>query len=258
MRTTSRENIVISVFPVVLAVLLLLLVGHPGGSTMSGRLAVQARARGRAGVGRPPRQQWLTSEAHAHHSDPAAENADDLHALVERARLGDTEAFGALFDHFHGPVYRQLLALTRSRSMAEDLTSETFFKALRAMRQFALPSHLFGPWLRRIARNLANDHFKASRTRLERVAADVSPWTGGAAEGPEDVLLVGLGREQLREALLHLPPNQRRAIALRFLCELSIAETAQALDCTEGAARQLQWRGLRNLARLLPQGVRES
>jgi RNA polymerase sigma-70 factor, ECF subfamily len=57
--------------------------------------------------------------------------------------------------------------------------------------------------------------------------------------------------EQLRQALARLPDNQRRAVDLRFLQQQSIAETAIALGCSEGAVKQLQWRALRNLRRLL-------
>lgn len=247
-----------SVLPVVLAVPILLLVSHPGDSAMSGRV----HDNGHREVGRPPRLSWLASEAQAHlparrglydgsrrpTSDP--ETPDDLDDLLERAKAGEAEAFGELFDHFHGLVFRQLLAQTRSRALAEDLTSETFLRALRAVGAYSLPSRLFVPWLRRIARNLAADHFKSSRTRLELVTADLSFYDGFVV-GPEDLLIESLDHAALREALLQLPPNQRRAIALRFLRQLSITETALELGCTEGAAKQLQWRGLRNLARLV-------
>ncbi len=196
--------------------------------------------------GRRPGEQWRTA-------DP--EEPTELDDLVERAKAGESEAFGELFDHFHGPVFRQLLAQTRSRALAEDLTSETFFRALRAVHGFALPSRLFGPWLRRIARNLAADHFKSSRTRLEFVTGDLSFYEG-VVDGPEDLLVESLDHEALRQALERLPVNQRRAIALRFLRQLSITETAAELGCTEGAAKQLQWRGLRNLAQLLQAEVR--
>ena len=52
--------------------------------------------------------------------------------MVELARGGDTEAFGLLYDHYQASVYRFLFYRTRSTTLAEDLTSETFFRALRA------------------------------------------------------------------------------------------------------------------------------
>jgi RNA polymerase sigma-70 factor (ECF subfamily) len=240
----------------------LLLVRHPGDVAMLGTV----RADGHRMLGGTPRRQWLVSESAARprvrpgspapvpwrrHDPPEPEDLDEL---LERARSGEGEAFGELFDHFHGLVFRQLLAQTRSRALAEDLTSETFFRALRAIDGFALPSPLFGPWLRRIARNLAVDHFKASRTRLELVTVDLSYFEGLVA-GPEDIVMESLDHVALRTAVLRLPFNQRRVIALRFFEELSIAETSVELGCTEGAAKQLQWRGLRNLAKLMREEV---
>jgi len=186
---------------------------------------------------------------------PAAWLADadepaDLEALVERAKTGDPEAFGRLFDHFHGPVFRQLLAQTRNRALAEDLTAETFFKALRAVTAFTLPSRLFGPWVRRIARNLAADHYKSSRARLELVTGELGYFEGQVA-GPEDLMIENLEHESVRAALQQLPVNQRRVVVSRFLLQQSVTETAAEVGCTEGAAKQLQLRGLRNLARLL-------
>jgi RNA polymerase sigma-70 factor (ECF subfamily) len=160
------------------------------------------------------------------------------------------EAFGELFDRFHGSVYRQLHTLTRSESVAEELTSETFFRALRAMPAFSLPGHMFEPWLRRIARNLALDHFRAGRSRIELSTSDLT-LLRDLANGPADVAVAVSTGEQLRQALARLPDNQRRAVDLRFLQQQSIAETAIALGCSEGAVKQLQWRALRNLRRLL-------
>ena len=54
-----------------------------------------------------------------------------LIALVELARKGDADAFGLLYDHYQPSVYRFLYYRTRSQQLAEDLTSETFFRALR-------------------------------------------------------------------------------------------------------------------------------
>src|SRR6478752_7864286 len=96
-----------------------------------------------------------------------------LIALVELARQGDAEAFGMLYDHYQGSVYWFLFYRTRSSTLAEDLTSETFFRALRSMNGFRWQGKDFGAWLMTIARNLTTDHFKAGRTRLEMTTEDM-------------------------------------------------------------------------------------
>ena len=178
-----------------------------------------------------------------------------LIALVELARGGDAEAFGVLYDHYQGSVYRFLFYRTRSVALAEDLTSETFFRALRSMTSFRWQGKDFGAWLMTIARNLATDHFKAGRTRLELTTEDMGQHDD-STEGPENAVLAGLTNEVLLKALTELPPEQRDCLVMRFLQGMSIAETAAVLGRTDGAVKQLQLRGVRNLAKLMPEGMR--
>jgi RNA polymerase sigma-70 factor, ECF subfamily len=178
-----------------------------------------------------------------------------LIALVELARGGDAEAFGMLYDHYHVSVYRFVYYRVGSVSLAEDLTSETFFRALRSMSSFRWQGKDFGAWLMTIARNLTTDHFKAGRTRLEYACEDMSPHDE-STEGPETTVLSGLTNEALLRALTELPEEQQECLVMRFLQGLSIAETAQVLDRSEGAVKQLQLRAVRNLAKRLPEGLR--
>ena len=220
------------------------------------------------------RLSWLLTEAIADDSIAATERAtryDDaelaassedceeertrLIALVELARKGDSEAFGMLYDHYQGSVYRFLFYRTRSSALAEDLTSETFFRALRSMQNFRWQGKDFGAWLMTIARNLATDHFKAGRTRLEMTTEDMG-LHDDATEGPETAVLAGLTNELLLRALTELPAEQKDCLIMRFLQGMSISETASVLGRSEGAIKQLQLRGVRNLAKLMPEGMR--
>jgi RNA polymerase sigma-70 factor (ECF subfamily) len=217
---------------------------------------------------------WLLTEAATSHtnatgggpgryddSDLAASSEEDesergrLIALVELARQGDAEAFGLLYDHYQGSVYRFLFYRTRSATLAEDLASETFFRALRNMQNFRWQGKDFGAWLMTIARNLATDHFKAGRTRLELTTEDMG-LHDDATEGPETAVLASLTNELLLKALTDLPSEQKDCLIMRFLQGMSIAETAEVLGRSEGAVKQLQLRGVRNLAKLMPEGLR--
>lgn len=233
-----------------------------------------ALACGGALPGRSPETRWLLSEALDHNLAPGTavrngygdadlatsseENEEErtrLIALVELARKGDAEAFGMLYDHYQPAVYRFLFYRTHSAPLAEDLTSETFFRALRSMTGFRWQGKDFGAWLMTIARNLATDHYKAGRTRLEMTTEDMGQHDD-ATEGPESAVLASLTNEILLVALTELPDEQRDCLVMRFLQGLSIAETAQVLGRSEGAVKQLQLRGVRNLAKLMPEEVR--
>lgn len=229
--------------------------GAPGSAlrTTPGWLLADAATSGpSAPTGEPPSYDdggsaWSSEESEA--------DRQRLIALVELARGGDTEAFGMLYDHYQGSVYRFLFYRTRSVALAEDLTSETFFRALRSMTNFRWQGKDFGAWLMTIARNLATDHFKAGRTRLEFATEDMGQHDD-ATEGPESAVLAGLTNEILLEALAKLPTEQRDCVVMRFLQGMSIAETAAVLGRSDGAVKQLQLRGIRNLAKLLPEGLR--
>jgi RNA polymerase sigma-70 factor (ECF subfamily) len=189
-------------------------------------------------------------------SEDSAEERSRLIALVELARTGDSDAFGMLYDHYQGSVYRFLFYRTRSSTLAEDLTSETFFRALRNMQNFRWQGKDFGAWLMTIARNLATDHFKAGRTRLELATEDMGVHDD-ATEGPEHTVLASLTNEVLLKALTELPSEQKDCLVMRFLQGMSIAETAEVLGRSDGAVKQLQLRGVRNLAKLMPEGIRD-
>jgi len=178
-----------------------------------------------------------------------------LIGLVELARRGDSEAFGQLFDHYNTSVYRFIYYRVGSVPLAEDLMSETFCRALRSMNSFRWQGKDFGAWLMTIARNLTADHYKSGRTRLETATEDMSTHDS-ATEGPEDDVLATLTNETLLGALAELPKEQQECLIMRFLQGLSIAEAATILGRSDGAVKQLQLRGVRNLAKLMPEGLR--
>jgi len=188
--------------------------------------------------------------------NPAGADPDSvrLTALVDLARQGDAEAFGALYDHHSPAVYRFVYYRVGSRDLAEDLTSETFFRALRSIGNFRWQGRNFGAWLTTIARNLIADHYKSSRTRLEITTDD---FTGHerATSTPEDEVLQEVTTQLLRAALTRLPADQQECLVLRFLNGNSIQQVAEALGRSEGAVKQLQLRAVRNLAKQLPDGL---
>ena len=186
-------------------------------------------------------------------SDPV--EGERLIALVELARGGDAEAFGMLYDHYQPSIYRFLVYRVGSVALAEDLTSETFFRALRSLGSFRWQGKDFGAWLTTIARNLATDHAKSGRSRLEVVTEDMT-LHDSPTEGPEDAVLAAVTTDALLAALRELPDEQQECLVLRFLQSRSIAETAATLGRSEGAVKQLQLRAVRNLAKRLPEGLR--
>ncbi|MBA9001443.1 sigma-70 family RNA polymerase sigma factor [Thermomonospora cellulosilytica] len=189
---------------------------------------------------------------------PAAPRAadDEIRHLVLRAREGEADAFGVLYDHYVDLVYRYVYYRVGSHPLAEDLTSETFLRALRGIGDFHWQGKDFGAWLVTIARNLVADHFKSSRFRLEICTAELTepdrPAPDRLAEDPARRVVEAMTNRALLEAVRRLNSEQQECIVLRFLHGLSVAETALIMGKKTGAIKALQYRAVRSLARMLP------
>jgi RNA polymerase sigma-70 factor (ECF subfamily) len=192
----------------------------------------------------------LLAVAAPRQAEPDAEQAVVM-ALVIRAQEGEADAFGELYDRYVDLVFRYIYYRVGTRALAEDLTSETFLRALRRISSFTWQGRDVGAWFVTIARNLIADHYKSGRYRLEVATADMLD-ADQAEEGPEGAVLDSLSNATLLEAVKELNPEQQECIVLRFLQGLSVAETALAMGKNEGAIKALQYRAVRALGRLLP------
>ncbi|WVK89457.1 sigma-70 family RNA polymerase sigma factor [Dactylosporangium sp. AC04546] len=185
--------------------------------------------------------------------DPASE----VWALIERAQAGDGAAFGLLYDRYFDTVFRFVYFRVGNRQLAEDLTADTFLRALKRIGSFTWQGRDLGAWLVTIARNLVADHFKSGRYRLEVTTGDVLDADRpdrGPEGSPEAAVIDHITNVDLLKAVKQLNPEQQECIVLRFLHGFSVAETAQAMNKNEGAIKALQYRAVRALARLLPDG----
>lgn len=195
-----------------------------------------------------------------HRREPEEQvDGEEVATLVARAQEGDSSAFGDIYDRYSETVYRYIYFRVNNAQLAEDLASETFLRALRRISSFSWQGRAFGAWLVTIARNLVVDHFKSGRYRLEIAKPDVlgadSPETDPTTS-PETAALEKLTNATLLTAVKKLNPDQQECIVLRFLQGFTVAETARTMGKNEGAVKALQYRAVRTLARLLPEGFR--
>jgi len=166
---------------------------------------------------------------------------------VRRARAGDREAFGLLYDRHLNAVYRYAFWRARDAAEAEDVTSETFQRALVAMPRFE-PRRPFLAFLYRIARNVLVDRFRRERPYLGYEDAIAHP-----SEEPslEERAIALDSATRLREASAKLTPLQQDVIVMRFVEGLSYEEVAAATGKPESTIRGIQMRALAALRDLL-------
>ena len=169
--------------------------------------------------------------------------------LIERARSGDTEAFGDLYERYAGNIFRFLFANLHNRLDAEDLTSEVFLRAWRSLPSYRERGFHFSAFLFRIARNLLVDRYRGNLP-IEPLPEGTPPkaiWEPDTA----DVSAANQERLRLLRYLEQLRPDYRMVLVLRFLNELSTKETAQVMSRSVGAIRVLQFRALSDLRELI-------
>jgi RNA polymerase sigma-70 factor (ECF subfamily) len=172
-------------------------------------------------------------------ADPA-----DLTRLVERAKGGDSQAFGALYDRFQPEILRYLTHRTRDPEAAEDLTQQVFLKAWQAIPRFEQRGVPFKAWLYRMAHNQMVDHFRTRKPTTELGDFDLPD-----EADQESALLTGEMNEALQRALARLSEDHRQVLTLRFLMEKSAREIGEVMGRKEVTVRGLQMRALQALRR---------
>lgn len=173
---------------------------------------------------------------------------DDILTYVAQAREGNREAFGMLYDAHVQEVSRFLLAKTRHKERAQDLTSETFIKALHNIHRFSPKRDTsFRAWLFTIAhRTFIDSARKRHDISLEHAPEPIAP--NSPTHEVDHVLL----SETLMRALQQLSELQRDTLVLRIWHGYSFQEIAHILGKSESATKMLMKRGLVTLKTLVP------
>jgi RNA polymerase sigma-70 factor (ECF subfamily) len=169
--------------------------------------------------------------------------------IVERARSGDKEALGRLYDSYFSRVYRYVLARTGNPAEAEDVTEDIFVRMLGGIGRFEWKQAPFAAWLFRIARNQLVSHLRRNGARRSESQISESM----VDDGPDLLSQVEakLSFDMVFEASSNLPNAQREVIWLRFGAGLSVGDTARVLGKREGNVKVLQHQAITRLRKLL-------
>lgn len=164
-------------------------------------------------------------------------SADEESTWVQAAQAGDRQAFARLVERYWDRLYRWLYQLTQDRHAAEDLTQETFLKALAGLPTFRPGSH-FRAWLFRIGHNNFVNRKRSERHRNQELDDEAA--LGGSQNGSAELVVEQREwLERVQEGVSRLPLDFRAALLLRAFEGLSFREVAKILHTTEETAR---WR----------------
>ncbi len=176
---------------------------------------------------------------------------NDEAALIERAKH-DPEAFGVLYETHVDRIYNYIYYRTGSVRDAEDLTSRTFFRALRSIERYQQQGVPFSAWLYRIAHNLvANWHRDTSRRKV--IYLDELSMLSEQGAGPEDALEFIAEEAWLKGAIRKLDPDRQLLLNLKFSEGLSNIEIGRIMGRSEGAIKSLYHRTLIALKKQMTQ-----
>ena len=171
--------------------------------------------------------------------EPASTDRDSERLRIEAAQQ-DPRRFGELYEEHFERIYAYVVRRVRDRAAAQDVTAEVFQQALANLGRYEWRGIPFAAWLYRIAANAITDHLQRT---ARRESAEPEPEDGPAANEIDRIEQ----RAMLYRSVGRLPADQRRVIVMRFAEEKSIREIAGELGKSEGAIKQLQFRGIRNL-----------
>ena len=177
----------------------------------------------------------------------AARAAADPDLADVRAAQTDRAAFDVLYRRYLDRVYSYAFYQLGDHHEAEDVTERTFLAALSGIDRFTDQGATFRAWLFRIAHNtIAN----ARRSRGRRRTTPMTDAHHHPAPGadPAGVVARAEGQREVRAALDRLAAERRQAVVLRFVDGLTAREIGAVLGRSEGAARVLLHRALRDLA----------
>lgn len=173
----------------------------------------------------------------------------ELEQLVDAARAGDPEAFGAVFDHCYPAIYRYAYARLGRVADAEDAAAEAFASAFAALPRFRWQGAPFEAWLFRIAASKITDSVRRAARESHGIPAFRED--AGELDDPAQLIAGVERRHRLLDAIERLPRDQRAVVLLRFFADRSLADVAQVMGRSVGAIKQLQLRALVRLRQLV-------
>jgi RNA polymerase sigma-70 factor (sigma-E family) len=154
------------------------------------------------------------------------------------------DGFSRAFDHLYEVGFRTAYRLTGDRGDSEDIAQEACARA--CVRWRSLRDRVdVGPWVARVSSNLAIDSWRRNERRKRHIS------NNNPVEVQVDADLASERRVDLHRALATLPRRQREVVVLRFVVDLSEAETAAALGCAPGTVKSHSSRGLAALRAVL-------
>lgn len=170
--------------------------------------------------------------------------------VLDRAILGDEEAFSDLYQENVKKIYNYIYYRTGNTHDAEDLTARVFQRALNHITKYKKTKVPFSAWLYRIAHNLVANWHRDSKRKKELPLEDHS-YIRSKAEMPEQQIENQQEVEKLMDAIHILPSDRQQLLILKYVENLSNKEVGIIMRKSEGAIKSLYHRTLKELRSII-------
>jgi RNA polymerase sigma-70 factor (ECF subfamily) len=179
-------------------------------------------------------------------------------ALVDAARH-DPEVFGALFEAYYRPIFNYTLKRVSNIEIAQDITSEVFYKAVKNLWKFTWKNISFSAWLYTIANHQIIDWYRTKKhVSLDRLQlesgfdpADSRRFDKEFIEAEQKKLELQIDYTTLRRYISELPIHYQEVIVLRFFEKKKLSEIREIVHKKEGTVKSLLSRGLKKLRKIV-------
>jgi RNA polymerase sigma-70 factor (ECF subfamily) len=161
---------------------------------------------------------------------------DEITVLVERAKVGDREAYGELVVRFQNSVYAMALGRVRDPLEAQELAQDVFVHAMRKLPQLR-DARCFAGWLRRITARMAINRM-TRKGPLFGTDQEVLEAVAGRSTDPLDALELSEAKADLRETLTELNDLDREALEAFYLRGRNLVEIAEEFDVPVGTVKR--------------------
>jgi len=175
--------------------------------------------------------------------------------LVRQAQKAP-DAFAELYDQYYPKIFGYVLRRTTNLEAAQDITSETFLKALKKLWQFRWRNISFSSWLYKIATNEINQYFRKAEYKKSISMEELQEqgFELMSPHDPESELIEAQEKLkqyqdflEIQEKIVRLPAKYQEVIALRFFEQKKINEIAEILGKKEGTVKSLLHRAVEKL-----------
>ncbi len=186
----------------------------------------------------------------------------DDQVIMEQISRGDLSAMEALYDCYSRAVYSMILRIVQDQQVAEELTQETFFRAWKQAKSFSNDRGKCASWLMSIAHNIAIDEIRRRRARPKSIRSEDSSkylmnLPDSSLEDPDEIIMGGVRRSIVLEALRELPENQRKVLEMSYFGGLTQSEIADKVGEPLGTIKTRMRLALQHLRRnLIEKGIK--